>query len=132
MNVFSWLMVALPVLFLVALVGYPFFYGIWISLQDRPVAKPGVFIGLANFINDWHDSVFRQVVVNTLLYTAAATILKENIDKMWARCHSKWRAGAVWLVNQDVEPQLEAMAVPMAQVVPSCQPALEVAKVSLK
>ena len=38
-SVFSWLMVALPVDFLVALVGYPFFYGIWLSLQNRPVAK---------------------------------------------------------------------------------------------
>ena len=38
---FSWLMVTPPVAFLVALVGYPFFYGIWISLQNRPVAKRG-------------------------------------------------------------------------------------------
>ena len=75
-GVFSWLMVALPVAFLVALVGYPFFYGIWISLQDRPVAKPGVFVGLANFVRAWHDPVFRQVAVNTVFYTAAATVLK--------------------------------------------------------
>jgi len=54
----SWLMVALPVAFLIALVGYPFFYGIWISLQNRPVAQPGVFVGFANFVADWHDSVF--------------------------------------------------------------------------
>ena len=75
-GVFSWLMVALPLAFLVALVGYPFFYGIWISLQNRPVAQPGVFIGLGNFIADWHDSVFRQVVLNTIVYTVAATLLK--------------------------------------------------------
>src|SRR5215468_9274449 len=75
-GVFSWLMVALPVAFLVALVGYPFFYGIWISLQDRPVAKPGEFVGFENFIRAWHDPVFRQVAVNTIFYTAAATLLK--------------------------------------------------------
>src|SRR4051812_8525648 len=75
-DVFSWLMVALPIAFLVALVGYPFFYGIWISLQNRPVAQPGVFIGLDNFIADWHDSVFRLVVLNTFVYTIAATLLK--------------------------------------------------------
>lgn len=75
-SVFSWMMVALPLAFLVALVGYPFFYGIWISLQNRPVAQPGVFIGLGNFIADWHDSVFRQVVLNTFVYTTAATLLK--------------------------------------------------------
>jgi multiple sugar transport system permease protein len=75
-GVFGWLMVAPPVVFLVALVGYPFFYGIWISLQDRPVAKPGVFVGLDNFIADWHNPVFWQVVSNTIVYTTAATLLK--------------------------------------------------------
>src|SRR3954466_3593354 len=72
----SWRMWALPVAFLVLLVGYPFFYGIWLSLLDRPVAKPGVFIGLDNFIGDWHNPVFRQVVLNTFVYTIAATLLK--------------------------------------------------------
>lgn len=38
---------------------------------------------------------------------AAATIEKANIDKMWARMHAGSRAGAVWLINQDVEPQLD-------------------------
>jgi len=75
-GVFSWLMVAPPIAFLMALVGYPFFYGIWISLQNRPVAQPGVFVGFANFVADWHDSVFRQVVANTFVYTFAATVLK--------------------------------------------------------
>ncbi len=74
--VFSWLMVIPPVLFLVALVGYPFVYGIWLSLENRPVAKPGVFIGLANFITDAHDPVFWQVAQNTFVYTLSATLLK--------------------------------------------------------
>lgn len=75
-GVFSWLMVAPPVAFLIALVGYPFFYGIWISLQNRPVAKAGEFIGLDNFVHAWHDPVFRLVVINTIVYTVATTILK--------------------------------------------------------
>jgi multiple sugar transport system permease protein len=75
-SVFSWLMMAPPIAFLVALVGYPFFYGILISLQDRPVAKAGVFIGLDNFVADWHNPVFRLVVLNTVVYTVAATLLK--------------------------------------------------------
>ena len=69
-------MVIPPVLFLVALVGYPFVYGIWLSLEDRPVAKAGVFIGLGNFIADLHDPVFWQVAQNTFVYTFAATALK--------------------------------------------------------
>jgi multiple sugar transport system permease protein len=75
-SVFSWLMVAPPVAFLFALVGYPFFYGIWLSLLNRPVGKPGVFVGFDNFIADWHDAVFWQVVINTFVYTIAATLLK--------------------------------------------------------
>ncbi len=75
-SVFSWLMVTPPVLFLLALVGYPFCYGILLSLQDRPVARAGEFVGLANFVADWHDPVFWQVAQNTFVYTFAATILK--------------------------------------------------------
>src|SRR5882762_2641604 len=72
-GVFSWLMVALPLAFLVALVGYPFFYGIWISLQNRPVAQPGVFVGFANFVA---TAVLPKVVPTTCRNTAVATLLK--------------------------------------------------------
>ena len=51
-NVFSWLMVGPPVAFLAALVGYPFVYGIWLSLQNRPVAKEGVFVGLEDGLKE--------------------------------------------------------------------------------
>jgi len=74
--VFSWLMMALPLLFLAGLVGYPLVYGILLSLQDRAVAKPGHFVGLRNFIADFHDPIFWRVTVNTFVYTVAATLLK--------------------------------------------------------
>ncbi len=75
-SVFSWLMMALPILFLAALVGYPFFYGILLSLENRPVAQPGTFIGLQNFITDLHDPIFWRVTFNTFVYTGVATLLK--------------------------------------------------------
>jgi multiple sugar transport system permease protein len=75
-TAFGWLMVALPLLFLVAFVGYPFVYGIWLSLEQRAVAQPAVFVGLGNFIADARDPVFWQVVRNTFVYTIVATILK--------------------------------------------------------
>jgi HK97 family phage major capsid protein len=40
---------------------------------------------------------------------AAATILFENIVKMEARMHASMASGAVWLVNQDIMPQLRTM-----------------------
>src|SRR5215472_11575906 len=75
-SVFSWLMMVPPLLFLAALVGYPFCYGILLSLQDRPVAHPGTFVGLKNFATNLNDPIFWRVAVNTFVYTAAATLLK--------------------------------------------------------
>lgn len=40
---------------------------------------------------------------------AADTLVKENIDNMFARCWAPSRMNAVWLINQDVEPQLFSM-----------------------
>src|SRR6266550_4996887 len=75
-GVFSWLMLAPGVLFLLAFVAYPFFYGIFLSLQDRRVASEGVFVGLANFQTLVRDGVFWQIVRNTLVYVAVTTVLK--------------------------------------------------------
>lgn len=38
---------------------------------------------------------------------AASTVVKENIDKMWARGYASLRRNMVWLINQDIEPQLD-------------------------
>src|SRR5262249_23423246 len=75
-SVFSWLMMALPLLFLASLVGYPFVYGLLLSLQDRPVAQAGTFVGFNNFVINFHDPVFWQVAANTFVYTGVATLLK--------------------------------------------------------
>src|SRR5499426_3589016 len=75
-SVFSWVMLAPGVLFLLAFVAYPFVYGIFISLQERRVASAGTFVGLANFVTQMHDAVFWQVTRNTFVYTTVATILK--------------------------------------------------------
>jgi len=75
-SVFSWLIMAPPLLFLAALVGYPFCYGILLSLQDRPVAHAGTFVGLKNFATNLHDPLFWRVALNTFVYTLVATLLK--------------------------------------------------------
>ena len=74
--VFSWLMLAPGVLFLLAFVAYPFAYGIVLSLQQRAVAQEGVFVGLDNFAANLRDPVFWQVARNTFLFTGVATVLK--------------------------------------------------------
>ncbi len=75
-SVFSWLMMTPPLLFLAALVGYPFCYGILLSLQDRPVAHAGTFVGLKNFMTNFNDPIFWRVALNTFVYTGVATLLK--------------------------------------------------------
>ena len=40
---------------------------------------------------------------------AAATFNQINVADMWARLHARNRSDAVWLINQDVEPQLSLM-----------------------
>jgi len=40
---------------------------------------------------------------------AANTVLAANILKMWARMPARLRGQAVWLINQDVEPQIHQL-----------------------
>ena len=44
---------------------------------------------------------------------AAATIVAQNVMKMYARLWSRSRANAAWFYNQDIEPQLMAMDLPV-------------------
>ncbi len=43
---------------------------------------------------------------------AAQTIVFNNIAKMYARIYSRCRANLVWLINQDIEPQLFGLQFP--------------------
>ena len=44
---------------------------------------------------------------------AAATILPENIANMHSRLHANFAAGAEWLINQQILPQLHLMTLPV-------------------
>ncbi len=74
--VFSWIMLTPPLLFLLAFLGYPFCYGVYLSFVSRQVAQAPTFVGLGNFVNLWHDPIFWQAVWNTFRFTGAATVLK--------------------------------------------------------
>src|SRR5262245_13137423 len=74
--VFSWLMLTPPLLFLVAFLGYPFAYGVYLSFVARQVAQAPTFVGFGNFERLWNDPIFLQAVWNTFRFTGAATALK--------------------------------------------------------
>jgi multiple sugar transport system permease protein len=76
--VFSWLMLTPPLLFLLGFLGYPFFYGVYLSFFHREVAQSATFVGLGNFSKLSNDPIFWQAVRNTLLFTSVATVLKAS------------------------------------------------------
>ena len=61
---------------------YPLGLGLWLGLTDTQIGGGGRFIGLANFRSLAHDSVFRLVVFNTLLYTIVASVIKFGLG-LW-------------------------------------------------
>ena len=46
---------------------------------------------------------------------AAATVVYENVLKMWSRAHARSRMSPnmIWAINQDIEPQLNSMTAPV-------------------
>jgi multiple sugar transport system permease protein len=63
----------LVILFLVA---YPFFGAIAFSVQDKMVGSPARWIGLANYVELFHDDVFWRTAWNSIVYTVVAVALK--------------------------------------------------------
>jgi multiple sugar transport system permease protein len=55
---------------------YPLGLGIWMGFTDVKIGRPGVFVGIENYVSLFQDSVFLLSVFNTLLYTIVATVLK--------------------------------------------------------
>ncbi len=71
------LVLLLPTAALLGLfIAYPFVKGIELAVTDTKVGVPGHFVGLQNFRDVWHDSIFRIAVWNTCVYTAVATVFK--------------------------------------------------------
>lgn len=66
-----------PAVFLMlVLLAYPFALAVWISLTDRLLGEPGKFIGIANFLRLFHDTLFLQTVWNSFIYAVSTVALK--------------------------------------------------------
>lgn len=61
---------------LLGFVAYPFVDGIWTSLTSRGVARPGEWVGGANFARLFDDEVYWISVRNSLVLTLGAVALK--------------------------------------------------------
>ena len=66
-----------PAVFLMlVLLAYPFVLAVYISLTDRVLGEPGKFIWIRNFLKLLQDSLFRQTVWNSFVYTISTVFLK--------------------------------------------------------
>ena len=59
------------------------------------------------FLNSNNPSI---ITVTAETGQGAATIVAENIIKMWARMYSRGKSKSIWLANDDTFPQLATMA----------------------
>lgn len=55
-----------------------------------------------------------KVTVAAVAGQGANTVVARNVMDMWSRSYGAIRRRAVWLINQDVEPQLQGMVMPGA------------------
>jgi multiple sugar transport system permease protein len=75
-------LLAPTILLLGVFIAYPFVMGVWLALSNTSVGNIGHFVGLANFVKAWNDSIFQTAFKNTFVYTFWATIFKLGLG-MW-------------------------------------------------
>lgn len=63
-------------LFLAVMMAYPFFYAVYLSFTDKQIGAEANFIGLLNYTKLLGTNLFSRTVVNSLVYTIFALILK--------------------------------------------------------
>lgn len=67
---------------LIIFLTYPLGLGVWLGFTDTKIGRPGVWIGIENYLSLFQDSVFLLSVYNTILYTVVATVLKFGLG-LW-------------------------------------------------
>lgn len=75
-NLFAYALVLPAVLLVVGLVGYPFFYAIYVSFTDRVIGNPGTWIGLDNFRYLSGSPAFLSSIRNTIVIVVVSGVLK--------------------------------------------------------
>jgi multiple sugar transport system permease protein len=79
------LFVSPAVLYVLALVGAPLCLAIYYSVSNYTIySQDYSFVGLRNFIQIFHDDVFRQTLVNTFIFTFGSQILGLVLGKFGA------------------------------------------------
>jgi len=75
--VFGYTLVAPAILYILLLIGYPFFIALWFTVSNATVSQPiGPFTGLTNLEFVLNDDIFRRALVNTFVFTISSQILQ--------------------------------------------------------
>jgi multiple sugar transport system permease protein len=74
--VLAGVLLAPTLVILTLFIAYPFVLGIWLSVSDKVVGRPGSFVGLQNFRANLEDTIFLRAFQNTFIYTFIATFFK--------------------------------------------------------
>lgn len=72
----AFLLLLPALIILVGLVGYPFFYSVWLSLTDKMIGRRWDFVWFKNFVRLWGDATFRESVRNTAIFTVVSVAVK--------------------------------------------------------
>ena len=98
-RVLAPLLIAPAILYIVILVGGPFFLAIYYSLSDATTGSTSLnFVGLSNFQAVIKDPVFRKALINTFIFTLCSQALVLVLAKVLALALIKEFRGK-WLVR---------------------------------
>ena len=98
-QVLAPLLIAPAIIYIVVLVGIPFFMAIYYSLSDATTGSQTLhFVGLRNFQAVLKDPVFRKALVNTCIFTLVSQALVLVLAKILALSLMKDFRGK-WLVR---------------------------------
>jgi multiple sugar transport system permease protein len=81
---FAYQLIAPAAGILLLLIAYPFVMSLYMSLTDKTIGAPGVFVGLRNFVWLLDDGIFLRTVTNSFVYTFSAVMLKTLLGLLLA------------------------------------------------
>jgi multiple sugar transport system permease protein len=81
-RILGFVLLTPALLLILVFIAYPFGLGIWMSLTDKLVGRPGVFVGLGNYLRLLQSDIFRTAAWNTVFFTFMATVFKAALG-MW-------------------------------------------------
>ena len=83
-------MILPAVLYVVALVGFPFVLSVYLAMSDAKIASNTYgFVGLANVRSALESPTFRKSLGNTLIFTLVSQVLVLVLGKILATCLTK-------------------------------------------